>query len=54
MAYTAPHDNWSVQLCARKLAANNVMTSLTFSTLTGTQVLLVELRMFSVRAGVKF
>ena len=30
------------------------MKSLTFSTLTGTQVLLAELRMFGVRAGVKF
>ena len=54
LSYTAPRDNWSVQLYARNLEAENVMTGLTFSTLTGTQVLLAEPRMFGVRAGLKF
>jgi iron complex outermembrane receptor protein len=54
LAYTSPRDKWYVQLYARNLEANNVMTGLTFSTLTGTQVLLAEPRVFGVRAGLKF
>ena len=54
LSYTSPRDKWYAQLYARNLEANNVMTSLTFSTLTGTQVLLAEPRMFGVRAGVRF
>lgn len=54
LAYTAPRDKWYAQIYARNLEANNVMTGLTFSTLTGTQVLLAEPRVFGVRAGVKF
>ena len=54
LAYTAPGDKWTAQLYARNLEAKNVMTGLTFSTLTGTQVLLAEPRVFGVRAGIKF
>ena len=54
LAYTAPSDKWYAQLYERNLEANNVMTGLTFSTLTGKQVLLAEPRVFGVRAGLKF
>jgi iron complex outermembrane recepter protein len=54
LAYNAPRDKWYAQLYARNLEAKNVMTGLTFSTLTGTQVLLAEPRVFGVRAGLKF
>ena len=54
LSCTAPRDNCSVQLYRRSLEANNVTTGLTFSTFTGTQVLLAEPRMFGVCAGVKF
>ena len=54
LAYTAPRDAWYAQVYARNVEARNVMTGLTFSTLTGTQVLLAEPRVFGVRAGLKF
>ena len=54
LAYTAPSDKWYAQLNERNLEANNVMTGLTFSTLTGKQVLLAEPRVFGVRAGLRF
>ena len=54
LSYTAPRDKWYAQLYARNLEAQNVMTGLTFSTLTGTQVLLAEPRVFGLRAGLKF
>ena len=54
VTYAAPGDKWYVQGYARNIENKNIMTGLTFSSLTGTQVLLAEPRVFGLRVGVKF